>query len=118
MSGCCKTREEFHGNAHLKDDGPRVEAGDVELSARSRVCASLLKRMAEPMNFPDDMELSVALYMADNALPWDRAIEKLLRAELENAGHLPGGQGRPPEVVDGLPSADYVQYRSYLDEDI
>lgn len=73
--------------------------------------------MAEPMNFPDDMELAVALYMADNALPRDRAIEKLLRAELENTGNLPGGEGRPPEIVDGELSADYVQYRSYLDED-
>ncbi|TKV73175.1 hypothetical protein [Rhizobium sp. AU243] len=69
------------------------------------------------MNFPDDMELAVALYMADNALPRERAIEKLLRTELENTGHLPGGEGRPPEIVDGQPSADYVQYSSYLDAD-
>ncbi|WP_080821010.1 hypothetical protein [Agrobacterium deltaense] len=69
------------------------------------------------MNFPDDMELAVALYMADNALPRERAIEKLLRAELENTGHLPGVEGRPPEIVDGQPSADYVQYSSYLDAD-
>jgi hypothetical protein len=73
--------------------------------------------MAELMNFPDDMELAVALYMADNALPRERAIEKLLRAELENTGHLPGGEGRPPEIVGGQPSADYVQYISYLDGD-
>ena len=73
--------------------------------------------MAELMNFPDDMELAVALYMADNALPRERAIEKLLRAELENSGHLPGGEGRPPEIVGGQPSADYVQYSSYLDGD-
>lgn len=69
------------------------------------------------MNFPDDMELAVALYMADNALPRDRAIEKLMRVELENTGHLPGGDGRPREIIDGQPSAAYVQYSSYLDED-
>lgn len=67
------------------------------------------------MIFQDDMELAVALYMADNAWPRHVAIEKLLKAELESAGYLTGGTDRPPEVVDGQPSADYVQYRSYLD---
>lgn len=69
------------------------------------------------MIFPDDMELAVALYMADNALPRNVAIENLLRAELESAGYLTGGAGRPPETVDGQPSADYVQYSTYLDGD-
>lgn len=43
------------------------------------------------------------------------AIEKLLKAELGSAGYLTGGTGRPPEIVDGQTSADYVQYRTYLD---
>lgn len=42
------------------------------------------------MIFPDDMELAVALYMADNALPRNIAIEKLLKAALESAGYLTG----------------------------
>lgn len=70
------------------------------------------------MTFPDDMELAVALYMADNALPRHVAIEKLLKVELEGAGYLAGGTGRPPEIVDGQPSADYVQYPTYLDGDV
>ncbi|CDN94856.1 hypothetical protein [Agrobacterium tumefaciens] len=69
------------------------------------------------MVFSDDMELAVALYMADSALPRHMAIEKLLKTVLENTGYLTGGKGRPPEIVDGKPSADYVQYRTYLDGD-
>ncbi|MBO0129820.1 hypothetical protein [Agrobacterium burrii] len=69
------------------------------------------------MIFPDDMELAVALYMADTALPRHVAIEKLLKAALESAGYLTGDAGRPPEIVDGQPSADYVQYSTYLDGD-
>ncbi len=69
------------------------------------------------MMFPDDIELAVAVYMADHALPQDKAIETLLRAELQRSGHLSGGAGRPREIVDGQPSADYVQYSSYLEED-
>jgi hypothetical protein len=55
--------------------------------------------------------------MADIALPRDTAIEKLLKAGLEESGYLTGGEGRPPEIIDGQPSSDYVQYRTYLDED-
>lgn len=69
------------------------------------------------MIFPDDMELAVALYMADNTLPRQIAIERLLKAELEDAGYMTDGMGRPPEIVDGQPSRDYVQYRTYLDGD-
>ncbi len=69
------------------------------------------------MVFSDDIELAVALYMADIALPRHMAVEKLLKAGLEDAGYLTGGKGRPPEIVDGQTSADYVQYRTYLDED-
>lgn len=69
------------------------------------------------MIFPDDVELAIALYMADYALPRHGAIEKLVRAELEKTGHLPGDEGRPPEIIDGRSSADYVQYRSYLEGD-
>ena len=69
---------------------------------------------AAPMIFPDDMELAVALYMADNALPRHVAIEKLLKAELESAGYLTVGSGRPPEIVDGRTSTAYDQYRTYL----
>lgn len=67
------------------------------------------------MVFSDDMELAVALYMADIAVPRHKAIEELLKVGLEEAGYLTGGKGRPPEIVDGQPSADYVQYRTYLD---
>jgi hypothetical protein len=77
----------------------------------------MLEGGLEPMVFPDDMELAVAVYMADIALPRDTAIEKLLKAGLEEAGYLTGGEGRPPEIIDGQPSSDYVQYRTYLDED-
>lgn len=66
---------------------------------------------------PDDMELAIALYMADHALPRQEAIAKLVRAELEKTGHLPGGEGRPLEIIDGRPSTEYVQYRSYLEGD-
>lgn len=69
------------------------------------------------MIFSDDMELAVALYMADNALPRQTAIKKLLQAGLEGSGHLTGGAGRPREVIDGQPGADYVQYGTYLDGD-
>ncbi len=69
------------------------------------------------MTFHDDVELAIALYMADHALPRQAAIAKLVRAELEKTGHLPGGEGRPPEIIDGRPSTDYVQYRSYLEGD-
>jgi hypothetical protein len=69
------------------------------------------------MIFADEMELAVALYMADNALPRQTAIEKLLQAGLEDSRHLPGDAGRPAEIVDGQPSAEYVQYGTYLDGD-
>ncbi|MES5046726.1 hypothetical protein ABVB72_15730 [Rhizobium nepotum] len=69
------------------------------------------------MIFSDDMELAVALYMADNALPRQAAIKKLLQAGLQSTGYLTGGTGRPAEIVDGQPSADYVQYGTYLDGD-
>jgi hypothetical protein len=69
------------------------------------------------MIFADEMELAVALYMADNALPRQTAIEKLLQAGLEDSRHLTAGAGRPAEIVDGQPSVEYVQYGTYLDGD-
>lgn len=73
--------------------------------------------MVEIMICADDTELAVTLYMADEALPRQEAFEKLLKMELENVGYLTGGEGRPPEIVNGQSSSDYVQYKSYLDED-
>ncbi|WP_395773261.1 hypothetical protein [Agrobacterium pusense] len=69
------------------------------------------------MTFPDDIELAVALYVADKALPRHIAIAELVKSVLEDTGYLAGGEGRPPEVVDGQSSGDYVQYRTYLDGD-
>lgn len=69
------------------------------------------------MTFPDDIELAVALYMADKAMPRHIAIAELVKSVLEDTGYLPGGEGRPPEVVDGQSRGDYVQYRTYLDGD-
>lgn len=69
------------------------------------------------MMFSDEMELAVAVYMADNALPRHVAIERLLTTGLQDAGYMTGGTGRPPEIADGRPSADYVQYPTYLDDD-
>lgn len=89
----------------------------IELSLKFRVSASLPQRIAKPMIFSDDMELAVALYMAENALPRHAAIKKLLQVGLQDTGYLTGGAGRPAEIVDGQPSADYVQYGTYLDGD-
>ncbi|MFK3781183.1 hypothetical protein [Agrobacterium sp. NPDC089420] len=70
------------------------------------------------MIFPDEMELAIALYMADNALPRHGAIASLVKVGLENSGHLTGGSGRPPEIVEGKPSPNYVQYSSSIEDTV
>jgi len=45
------------------------------------------------MIFPDDVELAVALYMADKALPRHIAIAELVKSVLEDTGYLAGGRG-------------------------
>jgi len=40
------------------------------------------------MTFPDDMELAVALYMAETASPRPQAIERLLRERLGRTSYL------------------------------
>lgn len=62
----------------------------------------------EFMTFPDEMELAVALYMAETASPRPKALETLLRGWLEEKGYLTGNGEEGGVSLTDIPRASAI----------